>query len=82
MKRTMLGILVLTGLAACDDPARPAEPAVAPPAAAVAAERQLLSGISALGGRFSFAHGINEQGEVVGEADLPSGALRAFPWTR
>lgn len=80
MKRTMFGAPALTGLAACDDPTRPAEPSVTRPPAAVtsAEERFRVRNLSTLGGPFSFAFGINEQVEVVGVADLPSGAGRAF----
>jgi probable HAF family extracellular repeat protein len=84
MKRIVLGAVVLTGLAACDDPTRPAEPSITPPTAAVAAvERQFtIRDLGTLGGTGSDGEGINEQGEVVGSADLLSGERRAFLWRR
>lgn len=40
MKRIVLGACVLTGLAACDHPTRPLEPAITAPAAGVTALQQ------------------------------------------
>ena len=81
MKRTTFGVLALTGLGACNEPTRPADPSVTPPATAVAAEQQFtVRNLGTLGGPFSEGSGINEQGEVVGWANLPSGNARAFLW--
>ena len=73
----------LTGLAACDDPTRPADPSVTPPAAAAAAVEQQFTvrNLGTLGGTFSFAIGINERAEVVGVCQTSRpGNIRAFLW--
>jgi probable HAF family extracellular repeat protein len=81
MKRIVLWTLTLMGVTACDEPTRPAETVVAPPAAATAAARQFtVRNLGTLGGTLSEGRGINEQGEVVGFATLPSGNARAFLW--
>ena len=84
MKRALLCTAALVSLIACDDPMRPRDPTatVSPPAPAVAAEDGFtVRRLGTLGGPNSFAFNINERTEVVGEADLPSGQLRAFLWT-
>ena len=50
MKRIALGAWILTGLAACDDPTRPAEPSLTPPAAAAVAQRFTIQNLGTLGG--------------------------------
>jgi probable HAF family extracellular repeat protein len=82
MKRILLGALACAGLNACEDLARPVEPA--PPtedAAVVAGDQQFtVRSLGTLGGTFSGANAINELGEVAGFADLPSGEARAILW--
>ena len=80
MKRIALGAWILTGLAACDDPTRPAEPSLTPPAAAAVDQQFTVQSLGTLGGTFSEGNGINEQGEVAGWSYLPSGEERAFLW--
>ena len=78
----VVGLGVLTVLAACEDPTRPAEPTVTSPAPEVAALHQQFTvrDLGTFGGDEAGALGINELGEVVGFAQLPSGNLRAFIW--
>ena len=72
MKRIVLGAWALGGLAACGDPTQPAVPLIHTGVAA--AEQQFtVRRLGSLGGSTSYAYGINEQGEVVGSAALPSG---------
>ena len=70
-------------LAACDDPTQPAEP-IAHVAADQRGAPSSSSSPSAISARSAAtsagANGINEQGEVVGVARLPSGEERAFLW--
>ena len=81
MRRIVFGALALTGLAACNEPTRPADPAVTLPAAAAAVEQQFtIRNLGTLGGTFSNGIGINERTEVSGFSDLPSGEVRAFLW--
>ena len=82
VERTALGIVALSTVLACNDPAQPATPA----AAAVPAPTPELAGgftsrsLGTLGGGFSASFGINERTEVVGDATLPSEDVRAFLW--
>ena len=82
MKRSLLGVLVLGGLAACDEPTRPAETSRPMPAAAVAEAggRFQARNLGTLGGELSFGENINESNEVVGSAQIASGEFRAFLW--
>ena len=54
----VLGACALTGLAACNDPTRPADPPATSPAAAVAAVEQQFTvrNLGTLGGDFSLRH--------------------------
>jgi probable HAF family extracellular repeat protein len=82
MKRIVLGVCVLTGLAACDPPTRPLESAITAPVAGVTALQQefTVRDLGTLGGTFSDAEGINELGEVVGVSMTDVGTDRAFLW--
>ena len=80
----VVGLGVLTVLAACEDPTRPAEPTVTSPAPEVAALHQQFTvrDLGTFGGDEAGALGINELGEVVGWAQQASGNLRAFIWRK
>jgi hypothetical protein len=82
MKRTIFGAWLLASLAACNDPTQPAEPSIPPPAAAVVAVEQQFTvrNLGTLGGGLSHGNSINEQAEVAGVSQLPSGERRAFLW--
>src|SRR5262245_35938822 len=82
MMRVVFGALVLTGLAACEEPTRPAAPPIASPDAAVAAVQQLtVRDLGTLrGATESEAQSINEQGEVVGSSGNLGYQTRAFLW--
>ena len=82
MKRVAICAWALTSLAACNDPTQPADAPATSPAPAVAAVQQqfTLRNLGTLGGGSSLGNGINERGEVVGVAELPSGTERAFLW--
>jgi len=82
MRRIVLGAWVLIGLAACDDPTQPAAPSAGPVAEGAAVEHQFrVRNLGTLGGFSSHALGINEQGEVVGFADIPPTHVAvAFLW--
>ena len=43
-------------------------------------QRFTVRNLGTLGGTFSGANAINEHGEVVGFAELPSGEVRAILW--
>lgn len=76
----MLGAWALADLAACDDPTRPADaPATSPAPAVAAVEPQFtVRNLGTLGDNESNALGINEQGEVVGNAELASRLSRSL----
>ena len=78
----VVGLGILTVLAACDDPTRPVESSVTTPAARSAAllHQFTIQDLGTFGGDEAGALGINELGEVVGFAQLPSGDVRAFIW--
>jgi probable HAF family extracellular repeat protein len=82
MAAVAVGLGVVTVLAACDDPAQPAESTVTPPDAASAAliHQFTIQDLGTFGGDEAGALGINELGEVAGFAQLPSGEVRAFIW--
>jgi probable HAF family extracellular repeat protein len=40
-----------------------------------------MQDLGTLGGRFSQAGGINDQGQVIGSADTADGSTHAFLWT-
>ena len=83
VEHTALGIVALSTVLACNDPAQPATPAAA---AVPAPPRELAGGFTQpeasapSGGGFSASFGINERTEVVGDATLPSKDVRAFLW--
>ena len=80
MKRIVLGVWVVTSLAACEEPTQPAAPTIASAAAVAAEELFTVKDLGTLGGTFSVAEGINEQNEVVGFSDLSTGDYQAFLW--
>jgi probable HAF family extracellular repeat protein len=80
MKRLVFGAWILTVVAACDEPTRPAALSTEPQAAVAAAEQQFS--VRFLSTEiFGFSNAINEEGEVVGAFFPPPGAaVRAFLW--
>ncbi len=85
MHRTLLGTLALGTLLACDTPTQPAETVRGETAAATATKNTKAfpyeaRSLGTLGGENSFGNGMNERGDVIGGADLPSGLTHAFLW--
>src|SRR5262245_54366907 len=82
MESIVIGLGILTALAACNEPTRTDESSVTRPSATAAAllHQFTIQDLGTFGGDEAGALGINELGEVVGFAQLPSGEVRAFIW--
>jgi probable HAF family extracellular repeat protein len=85
MRGAVVFLLAAGALAACERAPLPPEPADlaaggAGPSLAAAPAGATLQQIGSLGGGMSYAHGINDLGQVVGVSYNRIGATRAFLW--